>query len=237
MIRKSTFTAYIVLAIAIVCTFTACNGSQNHQQCSEYTSKETSMIEQGLVDISKLDSSIAVKLVYATPYNFMGKTLYHDISHAFMQPDAAKKLVKAHKILRKMRPDLKFIIYDAARPISIQHEMWNMVKDTDMKDFVSDPNKGQGMHNYGAAIDISLMDCTGMPIPMGSCYDYFGDEARVTAEPELIASEKITKRELEYRLLLRKVMTEAGFLTIDSEWWHFNLMTSEQANKSLKIVE
>ena len=227
----------VAFVVSVVCMLTACKDSHSQLQTNKYTAKETSMINQGLVDISSLDSSIAVKLVYATPYNFMGKTLYHDISHAFMQIEAAKKLVKAHKILRNIRPDLKFIIYDAARPISIQHEMWNMVKDTEMKDFVCDPNKGQGMHNYGAAIDLSLMDCTGIPIPMGSCYDYFGDEARVTAEPELITSGKITKRELDYRLLLRKAMTEAGFLVFDAEWWHFNLMTPEQANKSLKIVE
>ncbi|MDO4159881.1 MAG: M15 family metallopeptidase [Prevotellaceae bacterium] len=201
------------------------------------TPLEASIRKMGLVDIQDVDSAIAVHLVYATPYNFMGRQLYYDLNKAFMQPELAKKVSEARKLLKSIRPDLNLLVYDAARPIRIQHNMWNMVKDTDMRDFVSDPNVGQGMHNYGAAVDLTLMDCTGEPLPMGSEYDYFGDEARTNIEDKLLADGRITKRELENRLLLRRVMTEVGLLVFEAEWWHFNLMTPEEAAKKLKVVE
>lgn len=203
----------------------------------EYTKFEQRLLKQGLVDISKLDSSIKVHLVYATPLNFMGKQLYHDLTHAFMLPDAASKLINASKLLKSIRPDLSLIIYDAARPISVQREMWNMVKGTPKSNFVANPAKGRGLHNYGAAVDVTLIDCAGNPIQMGSEYDYFGDAARVNIESKLLSSGVITQSELNNRQLLRKVMTESGFRTITSEWWHFNLVSADQAIKTLTIIE
>lgn len=130
-----------------------------------------------------------------------------------------------------LRPDLNLLIYDAARPLSVQRQMWDMVKGTEMRDFVANPNNGPGMHNFGAAVDLTLMDCTGQPLPMGSGFDYFGDESRTTDEQTLVDEGRITPRELENRLLLRRVMTEAGFTTITEEWWHFNIMPTEKAAK------
>ena len=177
------------------------------------TPTESCLRAMGMVDIAEMDSSIAVQLVYATPYNFLGKQLYHDLNKAFMLPEMAEKVLKAQQALKKIRPDLNLLIYDASRPVSVQHEMWNMVKGTSMMPYVSNPNKGHGMHNYGAAVDVTLMDCTGRPLPMGSEYDYFGEEAHTTNEQQLLQDGRITKRELENRLLLRKVMTEAGLHT------------------------
>lgn len=201
------------------------------------TPTEARLRAMGLVDIAEMDSSIAVHLVYATPYNFLGKQLYYDLNKAFMLPEMAEKVLKAQQALKKIRPDLNLLIYDATRPVSVQHEMWNMVKGTNMMPYVSNPNKGHGMHNYGAAVDVTLMDCTGRPLPMGSEYDYFGEEAHTTNEQQLLQDSRITKRELENRLLLRKVMTEAGLHTIQSEWWHFNLTTSETERQKLQLID
>lgn len=201
------------------------------------TPTEARLRAMGLVDIAEMDSSIAVHLVYATPYNFLGKQLYYDLNKAFMLPEMAEKVLKAQQALKKIRPDLNLLIYDATRPVSVQYEMWNMVKGTNMMPYVSNPNKGHGMHNYGAAVDVTLMDCTGHPLPMGSEYDYFGEEAHTTNEQQLLQDGRITKRELENRLLLRKVMTEAGLHTIQSEWWHFNLTTSEAERQKLQLID
>lgn len=232
---------FVGLALLLALTFASCGENKpnatNGKATAEDTPLEASMRKAGLVDIAEVDTAIAVHLVYATPYNFMGRKLYDGLNKAFMQPELAQKVSEARKLLKKIRPDLNLLIYDAARPISIQHKMWDMVKDTDMRDFVADPTNSQGMHNYGAAVDLTLMDCTGEPLPMGSEYDYFGDEARTTIEDQLLKDGRITQRELENRLLLRRVMTEVGLLVYDSEWWHFNLMTPEEAQKKLKVVE
>lgn len=201
------------------------------------TATETRMRKAGLVDIQEIDPAIAVHLVYATPYNFMGRTLYTDIHKAFMLPDLAQKVAEARRRLKAIRPDVNLLVYDAARPISIQQSMWDMVKGTPMADFIADPTDRRGLHNYGAAVDVTLMDCTGQPLQMGSEYDYFGDEARTEIEDRLLADGRITRRELDRRLLLRRVMTEVGLLTIKSEWWHFNLLTADEARKSLKIID
>lgn len=210
---------------------------RTHASQTNDTPLEASIREMGLVDIQEVDSAIAVHLVYATPYNFMGQRLYDGLNKAFMRPELAEKVSQARKLLKSIRPDLNLLVYDAARPIRIQHHMWDMVKDTDMRDFVADPTVGQGMHNYGAAVDLTLMDCTGQPLPMGSEYDYFGDEARTNIEDQLLKTGRITQRELENRLLLRRVMTEVGLLVFEAEWWHFNLMTPEEAQQKLEVVQ
>ena len=198
---------------------------------------EQQLIDFGLQDIAEVDSSIGVDLVYATPDNFLGHVLYNDIHHAFVIPAMAQKLVKAQQRLKAIRPDLSLLIYDAARPLRVQREMWESVRGTPNVSFVANPTKGRGMHNYGAAVDITLMDSTGIPLPMGSKHDYFGPEARIDHEAELVANGLITKEELENRRLLRRVMTESGFITCVSEWWHFNHIPSIRAKSELKIID
>jgi len=203
----------------------------------KYTEMEQKLLDFGLVDIAEVDSTIGVELVYATPNNFLGHVLYPDIHHAFAIPAMAQKLVRAQQRLKAARPDLSLLIYDAARPLSVQQEMWMSVKGTPNVSFVANPAKGRGMHNYGAAVDITIMDSTGRPLPMGSKHDYFGPEARIDHEAELVANGLITNEELENRKLLRHVMTESGFITCISEWWHFNHIPSIRAKEELRIID
>ena len=203
----------------------------------KYTEMEQKLIDFGLVDVAEVDSTIGVFMVYATPDNFLGHVLYPDIHHAFAIPAMAEKLAKAQQRLKSIRPDLSLLIYDAARPLSVQREMWESVKGTPNVSFVANPAKGRGMHNYGAAVDITLMDSAGEPLPMGSKHDYFGPEARIDHEDSLLANGLITSQELENRKLLRRVMTESGFITCISEWWHFNHFSSIRAKQELKIID
>lgn len=207
------------------------------QSVGSDTETEAFMRDMGLVDIHDLDSTIKVHLVYATPYNFMGKVLYRDVNKAFMLPELAEKVVAANRELKKIRPDANLMICDAARPLAVQMEMWDMVKGTEMDYYVANPERRNGLHNYGAAVDVTLMDCTGEAMPMGSEYDYFGEEANTDKEEDLLSRGRITQRELENRLLLRKVMTDQGLRTITSEWWHFNLVTADEAREKYKIIE
>lgn len=231
-IRKLNSLFVLIFALVLL---TSCNNHANiKQDPNADTPREAKLREAGLVNIAELDTTIMVHLVYATPYNFMGRRLYHGLNKAFMLPDLADKLIKAQKLLKKLRPDLTLIVYDAARPIEVQREMWAMVEGTDMEDFVANPTKRPGMHNIAAAVDVTLVDCTGHPLPMGSEYDYFGDDARTTDEEKLLKDGRITIREYENRLLLRKVMTESGLKAIDEEWWHFDLMEPKKARELYK---
>ena len=223
-----------LIFIALALTLTACQ-SRGVEGKSEI---ELDLEQIGLQSVSEQIPGIEVYMVYATPYNFMGRVLYEGLDEAYLVPEAMEKLRKANELLRQKRLDLHLVVYDAARPRSIQQQMWKVVENTELQDFVANPNKsGGGPHNYGIAVDVTLVDCTGHPIPMGSEYDYFGDRSRVDLEAELIKNGEINHRELLNRQLLREIMTEAGWIVEPSEWWHFNAMPLSEASQKLTVIE
>ena len=220
--------------IFVVLSFAACQPVVNQEK----SDIEKSLERIGLQNVADEIPGVEVYMVYATPYNFMGRVLYEDLDEAYLVPEAIEKLRKANELLRKKRLDLHLVVYDAARPRSIQEQMWKVVENTELQDFVANPNKsGGGAHNYGVAVDVTLVDCTGHPIPMGSEYDYFGDRSRVDLEAKLIENGEINLRELKNRQLLREIMTESGWLVEPSEWWHFNAMPLTEASQKLSVIK
>lgn len=190
----------------------------------------------GLVRVKDADSTLAVKLMYATPDNFTGQVLYDNLTEAYLHPDAARALVCAHKALKRLHPGYRLIVYDAARPMSVQKKMWNVVKGTPKNIYVSNPSHGGGLHNYGLAVDISILDSLGQPLPMGTEVDHMGIEAHISQETQLVKSGQITEAERRNRLLLRKVMKEGGFRPLPSEWWHFNLCSRNEARSKYSLI-
>ena len=63
-----------------------------------------------------------------------------------------ESLLQAQKLLKEICPDYSLIVYDAARPMSVQQKMWNVVKGTPKYIYVSNPARGGGLHNYGLAV-------------------------------------------------------------------------------------
>ena len=190
----------------------------------------------GLVNVAELDSSLVVKLMYTQADNFTGEVLYDNLSEAYLHPDAAYALVKAQRALKELHPSYSLLIYDAARPMSVQKKMWNIVKGTSKYKYVSNPNRGGGLHNYGLAVDISIQDSLGQPLPMGTKVDHLGIEAHITHESELVRNGKMSEAERQNRILLRKVMKEAGFRALLSEWWHFNFCSRDVARLKYKVI-
>ena len=201
------------------------------------TETEAAMRALGLVDIQEIEPTIQVHLVYSTPDNFTHTILYKDIHKAFMLPVVADILKRAQAQLKAQHPDYSLLVYDAARPLSVQWDMWEVATATNTTYYVADPRKAQGLHNYGAAVDITIVDGRGDPISMGTPFDWFGVEAHITNEDSLVKSGAISQQELDNRLLLRKLMTDNGMLTIRSEWWHFELMRGPEAQKTFKLIE
>ncbi|WP_304252322.1 M15 family metallopeptidase [Parabacteroides gordonii] len=219
-------TRYIFLLLLLLCNLRS-NGEE----------LDTWLHDRGLVDISVLDSTIRVHLVYATPDNFMGEAVYTGITRAWLHPDAAQKLVTAQRLLKKEHPDRTLVVYDAARPMSVQRKMWRLVRGTDKVNYVSNPSNGGGLHNYGMAVDVTILDPAGEPMPMGTPFDFFGEEAHTNNEEALLASGKITRKEFDNRRLLRRIMKSAGFRTIPYEWWHFNACSRAEARQSYPVLD
>ena len=86
------------------------------------------MFEAGLVDIQSLDSDILVDLKYSSTDNFVGKDMYGELEQAFLEPEFANRVVKAQQLLKQRHPDYTLLIYDAARPTSVQRAMRKTVE-------------------------------------------------------------------------------------------------------------
>ena len=208
-----------------MCLFSA---SQSYAQQKTLSKTAVSIKQQGYVDVQDEDPTIKVSLMYSRPDNFTGKILYKDLKEPFLHPQAAKALAKAQKELKRLRPDLSLIVFDAARPMSIQQQMWDVVKGTSKNIYVSNPANGGGLHNYGFAVDVSICDEKGDTIPMGTLIDHMGKEAHPEYETSMLAKGKISKEAVNNRKLLRRVMSAGGFRVLKTEWWHFNLKTRAQ---------
>ena len=184
-----------------------------------------------------LEPSIFVSLMYARADNFVGCVLYDDLREAYLHPEAAAALVAAQRKLKQLRPDLSLKVYDAARPMRIQQKMWNQVKKTAQRIYVSNPAHGGGLHNYGLAVDITLCNLKGDSIPMGTKVDHLGREAHIDIEAQLVAERKISQQARKNRQLLREVMRSGGFKPLRTEWWHFNFKSRAEAKQKYKVIE
>ena len=199
---------------------------------------EQAMINYGLVDIKTVDSSIVVNVKYSTTDNFLGIDIYGDFNKCYLQPDVAQKLKLAQQYLKLKYPYYGLIIYDGARPHSVQYKMWDSIRVpyAERSKYLSNPNEGS-LHNFGAAVDVSIIDEHGYVVDMGTKYDYFGELAYPREEERLLNEGKLTHNQVLSREVLRDVMHQAGFWSIATEWWHFNSCYLNTAYAKYKIID
>ena len=193
--------------------------------------------KSGLLEIQKEIPGILVDLRYSGTNNFTGKDLYGCLSEAFGRPELISKLKAADRILQARKPGYHFLIFDAARPLQSQRALWNAIQLPESKKhiYVADPKKGS-IHNYGCALDISLVNESGAPLDMGTEFDFFGELAQPRCEQKLLLQGKLTKLQIANRELLRSCMKKAGFSGTSSEWWHFNACSLRQAKQRYTII-
>ncbi len=197
---------------------------------------EKMLVSMGLVSIQSVDSTLLVSLAYSTTDNFVGVDMYGDLENAYLQQDVAEKLKKAQEHLRKRDTSYKLLVYDAARPKHIQQKMWDTLKIPFQEKikFLSNP-KYHSIHNYGAAVDLTISQ-NGIPLDMGTPYDYIGELAHPVLENQLLAQQKLTKVQVDNRRLLRSIMRKAGFFNIQTEWWHFNSCRRSEAKQKYALI-
>ena len=219
-----------------LCVFTSCGNAQN-KNSAEYD-WDAKMKDMGFVDVCFWEPSIQSYLVYSTKDNFTGKPLYNSkLTKAWLHPRAAIMLIHAQELLLRENPEHSLLVYDAARPMEVQLKMAEWAKKANSEYYVADPAKGGGLHNYGLAVDVTIVDDKGEWLPMGTPFDFFGPEANTNKEDDLLKRRRITPSEYKNRKLLRRIMEEAGFTSIASEWWHFNACTREEARAKYLLIE
>lgn len=183
------------------------------------------MTEYGLVDIRKLNSDIQVDLKYSGSDNFIGADMYGSLNVCYLEKGFAKRVALAQSELSRLHPGYKLLIYDGARPMSVQRKMYAQVANTPLRIYVAPATKG-GRHNYGVAVDLTIVDDKGIPLDMGTAFDHFGEEAHLGNEDALIKQGRISKNAKANRALLQRVMRTAGMRPYDKEWWHYQELIS-----------
>lgn len=177
----------------------------------------------GHADFRRLDTiqGIAVDLRYATPDNFVGRDLYSPLDCSFLHKDAAAALERAVAWLAARRPDYKFLVLDALRPQRVQEQLWQALQGTDLLGYIADPTRGS-IHSFGMALDVTLVDAQGSELDMGTGFDDLSERSHPAKEALLLARGELSTQHIENRRWLRGAMFQAGFVGINSEWWHFD---------------
>lgn len=187
------------------------------------------------VDLSSFPR-VTIDLKYASPDNFMGRNMYGPFNKAFLHKDAAVKFRAAADLLPAEKPGWSFVVFDALRPHSVQRVMWDKVKDTPDRQYIADAGIGSP-HNFGMALDLGLLDDKGNGVDMGTGFDAFTPLSEPRLEEKFLREGKLGREQRANRLVLRKVMTAAGFLQLPHEWWHYNALPEPEIRRKYPIVE
>ena len=165
--------------------------------------------EDDFVELKRLDPTLVVELPYATEDNFC-KTILYPVERCFLRRKVAEALVAAHRSLADRGLGLK--VWDGYRPHSVQYRMWEKAP---RPGYVGHPKQGS-KHNRGAAVDVTLVElATEKDLPMPTPYDEFSPRAHRDYF-------KLSPKIAENRKTLQTAMRAQGFMTIPSEWWHFD---------------
>lgn len=193
----------------------------------------------GLIDILSLEPSIVSDVRYATSNNFTGKILYKEDIGLYCEPDIAHAVANAQCDLKLIDEELSLVIFDAARPMSTQKEMFDLVKGTENERFIANPYGEHvgGFHNYGMAVDVAIVDKDGNMLNFGTDYDSFNPIAHSNNEAEIVKKGDLSIEAYKNRMLLYYVMGKNKMLPYEYEWWHFQLTYNEKDKLKHKLLD
>ena len=183
--------------------------------------------ESLLVDVRRVDSTVAVELRYATPYNFTGAVLPgYQAPHALLRREAALALARVQERLRAEGLGLK--IFDAYRPVRATDAMVEWTRRVRREDLLRDGYIAEkSRHNLGLAVDLTLVElASGKELRMGTAFDTFAPSAH-TANATGVAAEN--------RRRLKRAMEAEGFTNLPEEWWHFSYAVPDPLRFDLVI--
>jgi D-alanyl-D-alanine dipeptidase len=197
---------------------------------------ERAFVKAGLVDIHSIDETIIVDLVNSDPdKNYFREDFYGGLNKAYLRKEVAQKLSVAQKYLKSEFPGYSILIMDAARPRSVSKRMYGKMKGTKFEKYVANPRNGS-MHNFGIAVDVSLVDASGEKMDMGFS-PFYKSNLSIFASYAKLKLFDLSGSQKTNRKLLAGIMKKAGFLPISYEWWHFDGMPKDEVRKKFDIIE
>lgn len=158
----------------------------------------------------------------------------HAESLCLVREEVLEKLLFAQKQLPE---GVSLCVLDAWRPFLLQKELYETYaamltekfgiqsltpedRKKRISDFVSEPVPDRlypPVHTTGGAVDLTLVDATGRPLPMGTAFDDFSEKAATNYFESHPGAEIRANRRLLYH-----TMISAGFTNLPSEWWHYD---------------
>lgn len=223
-ISKINFIIYIALFVFF--SFPYCQANE----------VENKFINAGLIDVHVIDKSIKVDLVNSdADKNYFRENFYNGLNTAYLREEVATKLSLAQNHLKMAFPEYSILIMDAARPRSVSQLMFDKMKGTKFEKYVANPNAGS-MHNYGIAVDITIVDGKDKEIDMGFTPFFKSDFSIYWGFVKLKVFD-LSETQKENRKLLSNIMKKAGFIPLSYEWWHFDGIPKDDARKKYKIIE
>ncbi|MGC1204968.1 MAG: M15 family metallopeptidase [Flavobacteriaceae bacterium] len=187
-------------------------------------------LPDGFVYVKDVIPDLETELRYLGSNNFVGKPINgYKSNKLILTKQTANALKLVHEELQNINLCIK--VYDGYRPQqAVNHFMkWarNLNDTINKHTFYPNIDKqnlfNEGYiatksgHSRGSTLDLTIVDGnTGIPIDMGSIYDFFGEESWVNHQ-------NITDKQKANRQLLQSVMLKHGFRNYPKEWWHFTL--------------
>ena len=165
---------------------------------------------------------------YFSPNNFTGHKINgYKAPRAYMTKKALAALAQAAADLRKQ--GYRLLIWDSYRPQKAVDDFVAWINDPSNpgdKTFYPTLQKSDLLagdyimaksgHTRGSTVDLTIIKKDGSFVDMGGTFDLFSEISHPNYK-------KITKKQKRNRQILREAMIKAGFLPLESEWWHFTL--------------
>ncbi|APC96689.1 M15 family metallopeptidase [Francisella frigiditurris] len=208
-------------------------------------------IPDDFVNVQEVIPSIQVDMRYASDFNFVGKKIdgYNE-GKCYLTDQAAEALSQVQDKLVPMGLSLK--VYDCYRPQKAVDNFVKWAADTkatqmkptfyeevDKKNLFKDGYiAAKSGHSRGSTMDLTIVpidsktpehrskqvSCTAPysqrdpdnSLDFGTGFDCFSEKSH----PDYV---DIPAQARANRLLLQRLMEDAGFVPLDTEWWHFTL--------------
>lgn len=180
-------------------------------------------------------AGIQVDLRYASANNFVGRDLYSPFDCAWLHVQAAWALEKMVEWLARRRPGFTPLVLDALRPQRVQQQLWDALAGTDLQMYLANPERGS-IHSYGMALDITILDEAGRELDMGTGFDDMTELSHPALEEGFLVAGQLTDAQVANRRLLREAMQHAGFVGINTEWWHFDCGNRDLVRQTFRRV-
>ena len=115
--------------------------------------------------------------------------------------------------------------------------MYEQVAGTPKRIYVAHPRRG-GRHNYGVAVDLTIVDDRGRALDMGSPFDHFGPEAHLGKEQERARAGIFAPDVPANRALMRRILSAVGLRPYDKEWWHYQeRMSMPEVRRRYRLLD